>query len=111
MSLSVREAGRSTVIAVRGEVDLDNAGQLDEAITSAAPARPGPVVLDLAEVAFADSTTINVILRAYGALGARLRLAALSPYMDRLLGITGVSDALPVYGTVSQALEADAPQG
>ncbi|MET7437364.1 STAS domain-containing protein [Streptomyces sp. NPDC004082] len=109
MSLSVREAGRSTVIAVRGEVDLDNAGQLDEAITSAALARPGAVVLDLSEVTFADSTTVNVVLRCYGAIGPRLRPAALSAYMDRLLTITGVSQALPVYGTVAEALEAADP--
>jgi anti-anti-sigma factor len=109
MSLSVREAGRSTVIAVCGEVDLDNAGQLDEAIASAAQARPGAVVLDLSEVTFADSTTVNVVLRCYGAIGPRLRLAALSPYMDRLLSITGVSQALPVHGTVTEALEAEDP--
>ncbi|MGW7268499.1 STAS domain-containing protein [Streptomyces sp. NPDC054842] len=109
MSLSVREAGGSTVIAVRGEVDMDNAGQLEEAITSAARARPGAVVLDLSEVTFADSTTVNILLRCYGALGTRLRPAALSAYMDRLLTITGVSEALSVYGTVAEALEAVDP--
>ncbi|MER5539088.1 STAS domain-containing protein [Streptomyces mirabilis] len=108
MSLSTREAGRSTVIAVRGEVDLDNAGELDEALTAAGRACPGAVVLDLAAVTFLDSTTINVILRAHGVLGPRLRLAALSPFVERVLGITGVSDVLLVFPGVGEALEADA---
>jgi anti-anti-sigma factor len=111
MSLSVREAGRSTVIAVRGEVDLGNAGQLAEAIAQAALARPDAVVLELAEVRFADSTTVNVILQAYAAHGARFRLAALSPFVERVLEITGVLDVLPVYATAAEALEADPGPG
>jgi anti-anti-sigma factor len=66
------------------------------------------VVLDLAAVTFLDSTTINVVLRAHGVLGPRLRLAALSPFVERVLGITGISDLLPVFPTVGEALEADA---
>ncbi|MFF3659156.1 STAS domain-containing protein [Streptomyces olivochromogenes] len=108
MSLSTREAGRSTVIAVRGEVDLDNAGELDEALAAAGRGCPGAVVLDLAAVTFLDSTTINVVLRAHGLLGPRLRLAALSPFVERVLGITGVSDVLSVFPGVGEALEADA---
>lgn len=108
MSLSTRETGRSTVITVRGEVDLDNASELDEALAAAARVSPAPVVLDLAAVTFADSTTINVILRAHGVLGPRLRLAALSPFLDRVLSITGVSDVLRVFRTVEEASQADA---
>jgi anti-anti-sigma factor len=111
MSLSVREAGRSTVIAVHGEVDLDNAGQLAEAVAQAALARPDAVVLDLAEVRFADSSTVNVILQAYATHGPRFRLAALSPFLERVLGITGVLDVLPVYATAAEALEADPGPG
>ncbi|MFE2963589.1 STAS domain-containing protein [Streptomyces sp. NPDC059340] len=108
MSLSTREAGRSTVIAVRGERDLDNAGELDEALAAAGRACPGAVVLDVAAVTFMDSTTINVVLRAHGVLGPQLRLAALSPFVERVLGITGISDLLPVFPSVGEALEADA---
>ncbi|WP_443075148.1 MarR family transcriptional regulator [Streptomyces sp. NBC_01483] len=39
---------------------------------------------------------------------ARLRLAALSPFVERVLGITGVSGVLPVFRGVEEALEADA---
>ncbi|WP_329530540.1 STAS domain-containing protein [Streptomyces sp. NBC_01450] len=108
MSLSTSETGRSTVIAVRGEVDLDNAAELDEALAAASRACQGSVVLDLAGVTFLDSTTINVVLRAHGTLGPRLRLAALSPFVERVLGITGVSGVLPVFRGVEEALEADA---
>jgi anti-anti-sigma regulatory factor len=41
-------------------------------------------------------------------LGPRLRLAALSPFVERVLGITGITDVLPVFHAVEEALEADA---
>ncbi|MFD7709528.1 STAS domain-containing protein [Streptomyces sp. NPDC059785] len=106
MSLSVRASGRASVIAVGGEVDIDNAEELAEAITSAAAARPGALILELREVTFADSSAVNVLLRAHGALGPRLALAALSPFMDRLLDITGVSRVLRVHETAAAALTA-----
>ncbi|MFE5140540.1 STAS domain-containing protein [Streptomyces fagopyri] len=108
LSLSTREAGPATVIAVGGEADLDNVGSLGAALDAAARSPRGPVVLDLAELTFADSTTINVVLRAYSVLGPRLRLAALTPFLERVLGVTGVSEVVPVFRTVAEALENDA---
>ncbi|MFJ2394851.1 STAS domain-containing protein [Streptomyces sp. NPDC087843] len=108
LSLSTREVGPATVIAVAGEADLDNVGSLGAALDAAARTPEGPVVLDLAELTFADSTTINVVLRAYGVLGPRLRLAALTPFLERVLGVTGVSEVVPVFRTVAEALENDA---
>lgn len=108
LSLSTREVGEATVIAVGGEVDLDNVGALGDALDAATRSSRSLVVLDLSELTFADSTTINVILRAHGALGPRFRLAALTPYLERVLGVTGVSEVVPVFLTVQQALENDA---
>ncbi|MET8413499.1 STAS domain-containing protein [Streptomyces sp. NPDC005195] len=108
LSLSTREAGAATVIAVAGEADLDNVESLGAALDAAARSPEGPVVLDLAELTFADSTTINVVLRAYGVLGPRLRLAALTPPLERVLGLTGVSDIVRVFRTVAEALEENA---
>lgn len=108
LSLSTREVGPGTVIAVAGEADLDNVGGLSSALDAAARTPAGPVVLDLAELTFADSTTINVVLRAYGVLGDRLRLATLTPILERVLNVTGVSEVVPVFRTVAEALESDA---
>ncbi|GGX75752.1 STAS domain-containing protein [Streptomyces minutiscleroticus] len=105
LSLSVRETGTSMVISVIGEVDLDNVGRLSEVLERQALGSEHAVVLDLSGVTFADSTTVNAILRARRDLGPRLRLAALSPYVERLVEITGIRQALPVYGTVDEALQ------
>ncbi|OON78044.1 STAS domain-containing protein [Streptomyces tsukubensis] len=104
MSFAMRRAGDDVVLAVGGEMDLDNVEPLDSALQELAATGEGAVVLDLSGVAFADSTTVNVLLRAHSALGPRLRLAALSPFMERLLGLIGLDGTLTVYRSVEDAL-------
>ncbi|WP_128374407.1 STAS domain-containing protein [Streptomyces cavernae] len=106
MSLSVRVVGDASVISVSGEVDLDNVAPLTQALASQAHSGGGAVVLDLSGIRFADSTTVNVILRANSDLGPRLRIAALSDNIERLLDLVGVREMLPVYDTVEDALTA-----
>ncbi|WP_032918388.1 STAS domain-containing protein [Streptomyces rimosus] len=105
------------VIAVTGPLDIDTVAPLEAALREAgAGHRDGagpdggaarPVVVDLSEVDFADSTTVNVLLQQHAALGSRLRLAAPSPGLLRLFELTGLDGVLPLYGTVAEAAAAD----
>jgi anti-anti-sigma factor len=90
------------VVAVSGEFDLDSCPLVLEAVTAAAG--EGPVVLDLTEVAFADSTFLNVLLRAHQATD--LRLAGVSEQVQRLLQITGTDQILKLFPTVADAAAA-----
>ncbi|MFH8408804.1 STAS domain-containing protein [Streptomyces sp. NPDC018019] len=116
----VREGHRAEdalVVTVTGPLDIDTVAPLEEALRTAGAARPDgagtgdgaarPVVVDLAAVDFADSTTVNVLLQQHAALGTRLRLAAPSPGLRRLFELTGLDAVLPLYATVPEAAAAD----
>ncbi|MFD3513817.1 STAS domain-containing protein [Streptomyces sp. NPDC058657] len=91
------------VVAVSGDFDLESCPLLLEAVTAAAGESP-VVVLDLAEVAFADSTFLNLLLRAHQVTD--LRLAGVSEQVRRLLHITGADQFLKLFPTAADAAEA-----
>ncbi|MBP0456391.1 STAS domain-containing protein [Streptomyces bomunensis] len=105
MDLTTRQEGAAVVLAVGGELDLDTVAPLTEALGRAARDGAGQVVvLDLSGVTFADSTTVNVLLRAREDLGDRLRIARPSAFLQRLFDVIGLEAALSVHGTVASAL-------
>ncbi|GHH45400.1 hypothetical protein GCM10018773_34660 [Streptomyces candidus] len=91
------------VVAVSGEFDLDSCPLMLEAVTTAAGESP-VVVLDLTAVEFADSTFLNVLLRAHQLTD--LRLAGVSEQVARLLEITGTDQLLKLFLTVAEAAAA-----
>lgn len=97
------------MLAVTGDLDIDNVGPLGAALESAAQEGAHPVVVDLSDVSFADSTTVNVLLQGQTLLGPRLRLAAPSPFMERLIGVLGLDSALPVFPSVAEAIDPPLP--
>ncbi|WP_041993413.1 STAS domain-containing protein [Streptomyces sp. AcH 505] len=111
MGLVAGQAGDAVVLTVSGDLDLDNIAPLAGALTEAGESCPGPVVLDLSGVGFADSTTVNVLLKARSELGGRLRVAKPSAFIARLFEVIGLGSALPVYETVEAALAAPDASG
>ncbi|WTL50544.1 STAS domain-containing protein [Streptomyces sp. NBC_01497] len=109
MELTVRAQDGAVVLAVDGELDLDTAEPLADALERAAEdsGGTGAVVLDLSGVVFADSTTVNVLLQARAMLGDRLRVARPSAFVRRLFTVIGLGQALGVYESVPEALAAD----
>jgi anti-sigma B factor antagonist len=98
--------GGVTVVAVRGEVDLDTASRLEEALRTAGDDAPG-LIVDLSATSFFDSTGIHALLRAgsrAGAQGVRLFLVC-SPagIPRRVLEITGVERLYAVCDTLDDA--------
>jgi len=107
MDVEVTEASGSTVVRVRGELDLATAPQLDEALGGIDPG--GHVVVDLSEVGFLDSSGLAVLLQArqrLGADGAELRLVVSRPSILRVLEVTGLMAVFPVFDTLGDATEA-----
>ncbi|MER6120174.1 anti-sigma factor antagonist [Streptomyces sp. A0642] len=109
MRIVPRQDGGALVLAVTGDLDLDNVSPLGGALESAAQEGVGPVVVDLSGVNFADSTTVNVLLQGQTLLGPRLRLAAPSPFMERLIGVLGLDSVLPVFPTAAEAIDPPLP--
>lgn len=95
-----------TVISVTGELDLVSSGRLRRHVASAEPGTT--VILDLAAVAFCDSSGLRVLLDAdlqARTGGGALRLAAPGAALLRLFELTGVDGFLVVYATLDDALE------
>ncbi|KPC94962.1 anti-sigma-factor antagonist, partial [Streptomyces sp. NRRL F-6602] len=86
MDITTSAEPSAFVIGVHGDVDLHTAPALDAALAQALRAETPRTVVDLSGTGFADSSTVNVFLQAYGAIGPRLRFAALSPFVERLFG-------------------------
>lgn len=86
-------ASGKQVVAVDGELDLNAAPGLRQAIGAAIEAGATTVVVDLSEVTFIDSTAIGVLLAARERLrrtGGDLELACTEPNVLRVLEIVGL---------------------
>ena len=96
------------LLGLHGEFDLAAAPAARERLEQARARRPHGVVLDMAEVTFADSSGLRELLYANAALrddGSRLVIAAPPPAVERLLTVTRASDLLELAPTVEQALK------
>lgn len=91
--LDISQSGDGTQLAVAGEIDMDAAPQLLEAILLAHQATGGDVILDLRRVVFMDSRGLAAMITAHRHLArerAQLRLVNPRPAVAAVLEITGV---------------------
>ncbi len=88
------DATASATFAVTGELDLATASVLRDAATAALAERPNVLTLNLAGVSFCDAAGLGGLLdlrEHAGAAGVRLRVAAVSPAVQRVLDATGTA--------------------
>ncbi|MBE6479523.1 MAG: STAS domain-containing protein [Olsenella sp.] len=96
--LSTTNEGRRT-LAVSGEVDVSNASELRDALDAAFADDLAEVEVDLADVAYIDSTGIGVLVgAAHHAQEAGVTLTVARPQRNvaRVLGLLGVDAELNV---------------
>lgn len=96
----MQETGSNTpsVVAVRGEIDIDTAPPLYIALSAALRAHP-EVVLDLSLVTFTDCSGLRVLdhaLRLAGEHKGRLLLRGAAPRIFEQLKLTGMHRRLTV---------------
>jgi anti-anti-sigma factor len=65
-------------LVLRGELDLSNADELDEALKPLVD-RGGTVTVDLSDLTFADSSGIGVLMRAARNADGKVALVLLNP--------------------------------
>lgn len=113
LSVDTREVDGAVVVEVTGEVDLDTAPRLREAIAVAlAETAGGRCVLDLTTVGHLDSAGLTALVdatREAAAQQARLRIVvdANRPVI-RPIEITGLNQVLHLYESVDEALDESA---
>lgn len=96
-------------IAVRGELDLSTAPDLERPLEDLLERGKGPILVDLSECEFIDSTGIALIVRARQRLesdgqGRSLAVCSYNDQVRRVLDITGLDVSIPVHRTREEAL-------
>ena len=111
LDVAIEVAGdRVTIVAPRGELDVDTAAQLRATIDGLLARGTTRIVVDLAGLGFCDSvglSTFAVASAACARAGGYLRLAAPTPFLVRLLDVVSLLQRLPVYATVDAARHGD----
>src|SRR5919197_228322 len=96
------------VVVVRGEIDLVTGPRLeavvDEVILDGG--RPRPLIVDLCECTFMDSTGLAILLRAEDLLRADLAIACVPEGAPARLLELAAGNVLPRYATREDALAA-----
>jgi anti-sigma B factor antagonist len=99
------------VLRVLGELDLGNYHLLQRPLLALLEDPAQRVVVDLSDCAFIDSTGIQALIRAHqavaknGASKAPLVVCAARGQVRRVLQLSGVADAIPLFLTQREALE------
>ncbi|MBA3865432.1 MAG: STAS domain-containing protein [Solirubrobacterales bacterium] len=99
------------VIAIRGELDLSTAADLEAPLEDAVAAGDSSVLIDLTGCEFIDSTGIALIVRAWqrldGADGnGRLVICCPNEQVRRVLEITGLNLSIPIHDSRDESLAA-----
>ncbi|MFF3886122.1 STAS domain-containing protein [Streptomyces sp. NPDC001914] len=94
------------VLTVAGQIDADNVGTLREALRVEGDSASALTVLDMGAVNFMDSSAINVLIAANRdavAAGGRLRMAALSEPVRRVVEVVGLDTIIACCPTLAEA--------
>jgi anti-anti-sigma factor len=107
ISVGTLHIGDILVIRVSGEVDMSTVGVLRAEVTSRLDGRPAAFAVDLSGVNFFASVGISLLAET-GQRAARDGIAfavvAWQRHVLRSLEVTGMDGALPLFGTLAQAL-------
>ncbi|MGH2974289.1 MAG: STAS domain-containing protein [Solirubrobacterales bacterium] len=93
------ENGDSKLISLCGELDLANAATAEAALTASFEDSAAPVVIDMRELEFIDSTGIALLVAALGHSeeGTEVRfIPSAFPAVSRVLELTGLAERLPL---------------
>ncbi|WP_133914327.1 STAS domain-containing protein [Streptomyces sp. NBC_00582] len=99
--LTQQELRGAWVVALHGAFDANSAPLLTEALQTGARTHSA-VVVDAADVTFADSTVLNTLLTVNRTTD--LRLARPAPPLRRVLELTGADTVLDIRSTVEDAV-------
>lgn len=109
-SLSVERDGAVQIVHLSGEVDISNAGPLEEHISDAVPNDVTGLVLDLSETQYLDSAGIRMLFElAQRLAGRRQSLAVVVPpdsLVRHSLVVTELEQAVPMHDSLDAAVDA-----
>jgi anti-sigma B factor antagonist len=77
LEIDLSQTGDADVVTVRGELEVTSALALATRFGEVVEERSGPVIVDLCDLSFMDSTGLNVLLTAFRRLRKRGRAMAI----------------------------------
>ena len=102
--------GDVPLVAIAGEIDASNAGEIAERLRAALSNRSEALVVDLSGTTYIDSAGLNVLFELSTALRERqqqLHLVVGQPSpIARIVAIVGLDAAVPTHPTRAAALDA-----
>lgn len=103
--------GGIRLVAIRGELDLTTAPDLEEPLEQAIASGDTSLLIDLSECEFIDSTGIALIVRAWqklddGGGGGRVVICCENEQVCRVLEVTGLERSIPIHAGRDEALAA-----
>ena len=107
LGLQVNEHDGSTVLAVKGEVDVYTAPRLREKLVELATQGKHRIVVDLEGVEFLDSTGLGVLVGGLKRLRGKdgdLVLVCTQPRILKVFEITGLTKVFDIHDTVDSAV-------
>jgi anti-anti-sigma factor len=108
VAVIVSQAGATTVVSPVGDHDLSTAPELASALASSAS---GPVVVDMTDTSFIDSSILGVILTArsradeHGHSFVCVVDPAAAPSVARIFELTGLNSTFVIADSRDRALE------
>jgi anti-sigma B factor antagonist len=96
------------IIAISGELDLDTAPEFEQRLGEAAGS-DAPILINLSDCEFIDSTGLSLLVQAERRLTEEQRgFAICCPKADvkRLLELTGIDEAVGMFDTRDEAVAA-----
>jgi anti-sigma B factor antagonist len=99
LRITAHTYGSTVVVEVAGEIDMDTAPELAEALTTALADHPAAVVADLSAVTYLDSAGLRVLVTAHTAAHGTTGFAVVanSSATVRPLQITGLDQELTIF--------------
>jgi anti-sigma B factor antagonist len=107
-SVHIETEDSSPVVVVTGEIDMATAPMLSNELAAAIDEGAGPVVLDLVDVTFFDSSGLRVAIVAHRDLGEKGRRLAVvcdpEGHVRRTFTLAGLADVLELHPSREAAL-------
>jgi anti-sigma B factor antagonist len=96
------------VVSVSGVVDMLTAPQFEGAIRAAIGKKPGGLVVDFTAVEFLASAGMGILVAVHDEVtpGVKFCVVAEGPATSRPLKLLGITDIIPLYSTVDEAVAA-----
>lgn len=107
MAFQLRSEGDTTIVALSGDIDLDNSPQVRDVLLNSVGEKRG-VLVEMSAVSYIDSSGIASLVEAYQSArraSTSFALVAVSDAARRVLELARLDQVFAIHASISDALE------